>query len=114
MAAAATLILQEQEVLEHSAEFESGEEEEVARSEKSSSTQPSLELEAAHKLHRMLSSVSTTAMWSPPSLDDSLWAEDDDDEGFSGWTPWTPASFKMAEDQTSGTPSTMPEGVSSQ
>jgi len=115
MAAAATLALEEQEVWEQSTEFESGEEEEVAESEKSSSTQPSPELEAAHKMHRMLSSASTTAAWFPPSLDDSLWAEDDDDdEGFSGWTPWTPASFKTTEDPTSGTPSTMPVGISTQ
>jgi hypothetical protein len=79
----------------------------------SSGTQPSLE--AAHKVDRMLSSASTAAAtWLPPALDDTLWGEDDNDEGFFGWTPWTPASFKMAEDKASGTASTMPVGGSSQ
>jgi hypothetical protein len=102
MSSAATITLQEQEVWEHSSEFESGEERGAAKREESPSAQPSPE--AAGKLHRLLSSASTTAAsWIPPALDDSLWAEDDDDddEGFSGWTPWTPASFKMTEDTMS-------------
>jgi len=112
-AAADTLALWEQEMFEHSAEFESGEEEEAAESDESSGTQPSPE--AARKLDRMLSSASTTAAaWLPTALDDTLWGEDDDDEGFSGWTPWTPASFKMTEGKSSVTASTMPVGVSSQ
>lgn len=102
MASAATITPQEQEVWEHSSEFESDQEREAAKSEESPGAQPSPE----GKLQRLLSSASTTAAaWIPPALDDSLWAEDDDDdddEGFSGWTPWTPASFKMTEaDKTS-------------
>jgi hypothetical protein len=113
MAAVDTLALQEEEMWEHSAEFESGEEEAAAKSVESSGTQPSVE--AAGKVDRMLSSASTdAAAWFPPTLDDTLWGEDDDDEGFSGWTPWTPASFKMTEDKSSGTPSAMPVDITSQ
>lgn len=116
MASDATSALQEQEARDHSAESECGEEEEeMATSEESSSAQPSTGSEPAHRMHRMLSSASApAAAWHPPSLDDSLWAEDDDDEGLSGWTPWTPASFKMAEeeDSTSAAPMTTPVGTS--
>jgi len=118
MASAATITPQEQEVWEHSSEFESGEDDGAAKSEESPRAQPSPEAFGKLTLQRMLSSASTTAAaWIPPALDDSLWAEDDDDdEGFSGWTPWTPASFTMTEDtpKTSDTPSTAPLASSPQ
>ncbi|CAK0848028.1 unnamed protein product [Prorocentrum cordatum] len=112
MASAATSTLQEPEVIEHSADLEPREEHDAAtKAEESTGARPSPE--AASKLHRMLSTASTTAAaWVPPALDDSLWAEDDDDEGFSGWTPWTPASFTTAEGKTSDTPSATPSATS--
>ncbi|CAK0869001.1 unnamed protein product [Prorocentrum cordatum] len=125
LASAGALAFQEQELREHSAELESWdqeeeeedegdeEEEEEVHTDATSGTQPSLE--AAHDVDRMLGSASTVAAAPlPPTLDDTLWEEDDDDEGFSGWTPWSPASFKMAGVKSSGTPSTRPVGISSQ
>jgi len=104
---------QEEEEEEEEEEDEREEEEDVL-TDATTGAQPSLE--AACRMDRMLSSASTAAAaWLPQALDDTLW-EEDDDEGFSGWTPWSPASFEMTENRSSGTPSTMTMrvGISSQ
>jgi len=99
---------------EEEEEEDEREEEEDVLTDATTGAQPSLE--AACRMDRMLSSASTAAAaWLPQALDDTLW-EEDDDEGFSGWTPWSPASFEMTENRSSGTPSTMTMrvGISSQ